>query len=84
MLSGITTKQIEFTGEPGERPNMIRRNTWTKLEGDMEIETTNKSEFKKFDTTRTTIIRRHTDNLTVGEGTIQVPRTDKQKTLFVF
>lgn len=39
----------------------------------MEIETTNRSEFKQFDTTeRTQIVRRRSDNLTIGEGKFEV------------
>lgn len=33
----ITTQRMEFTGESSERPRMIRRNTWTKLEGDILV-----------------------------------------------
>lgn len=33
----ITTQKMEFTGETTERPKMIRRNTWTKLEGDILV-----------------------------------------------
>lgn len=33
----LTTQKMEFTGETTERPRMIRRNTWTKLEGDILV-----------------------------------------------
>lgn len=36
-FSDITTQKMEFTGETSERPRMIRRNTWTKLEGDILV-----------------------------------------------
>uniref|UniRef100_A0A8D8YHU5 Uncharacterized protein n=1 Tax=Cacopsylla melanoneura TaxID=428564 RepID=A0A8D8YHU5_9HEMI len=72
-FTGITTQQVEFTGETTERPVLIRRNTWTKLEGEFTSETTSKSEFKQFDSTqRTEIVKKRADNLTVGEGTIDV------------
>lgn len=70
--TGITTSKEVFTGEVTERPRLIRRNTWTKLEGDIITETTSQSEYKRHDTKRTEIVRRLTDNLTVGEGTIDV------------
>lgn len=37
FYSDITTQKMEFTGETSERPRMIRRNTWTKLEGDILV-----------------------------------------------
>jgi hypothetical protein len=71
--TGITTQQVEFTGELTERPPLIRRNTWTKLEGEFTSETTSQTEFKRFDSTqRTEIVKRRSDNLTVGEGKIDV------------
>lgn len=51
----------------------MRRNTFTKLEGDFETETTSRTEFRQFDQTqRTEIVRRRDDNLTVGEGKFTV------------
>lgn len=37
IILDTTTQKIEFTGETTERPRMIRRNTWTKLEGDILV-----------------------------------------------
>lgn len=57
-----------------ERPRLIRRNTWTKLEGDLTTETTSRSEFKGFEqVTRTESVQRRQDNLTVG-GAFHVSR----------
>lgn len=73
IFTGETTAQVEFTGETTERPRMIRRNTWTKLEGDLIIETTSKSEFKQYDQVdRSELVTKRIDNLTIGEGTIEV------------
>ena len=78
LLSGITTKQLEFTGEMTERPRLIRRNTWTKLEGDLTTETTSRSEFKGFQqVTKTESVQRRQDNLTVG-GTFHVSSRSDQ------
>lgn len=72
-VAGVTTKQMEFLGLPGERPQMVRRNTFTKPEGEFESETTSRSEFRQFDhTQRTEIVQRREDNLTVGEGKFTV------------
>lgn len=74
-FAGVTTKQLEFTGEMSERPRLIRRNTWTKLEGDLETETTSRSEFKGFtQVSRTESVQRRQDNLIVG-GTFHVRST---------
>jgi hypothetical protein len=62
----------EFTGEPAERPRLIRRNTWTKLEGELLAETTSRSEFREFQVLeRTEKVRRRSDNLVLG-GEFQV------------
>lgn len=37
LNADTTTQKMEFTGESTERPRMIRRNTWTKLEGDILV-----------------------------------------------
>lgn len=72
-FAGETTAQAAFTGERTERPPLIRRNTWTKLEGDMLTETTARSEFRDYETVeRTTTVRRREDNLVVGGGHFQV------------
>ena len=63
----------EFRGEPAERPRLIRRNTWTKLEGELFAETTSRSEFREFHVLeRTEKVRRRSDNLLVGGGEFQV------------
>ena len=72
LFTAITTTKEEFRGERVERPRLIRRNTWTKLEGDLFSETTNRTEYREFhDLRRTETVRRREDNLTVG-GTFQV------------
>lgn len=68
-----TTSKHDFTGELGEREKPVRRNTFTKLEGDMSFEeTTSKSEYHAHQTVDKVQITRHKDNLTVGEGRFEV------------
>jgi hypothetical protein len=73
QFTGQRKTVTEFTGERGERPPLIRRNTWTKLEGEIFVETTSRSEFREFEVVeRTEKVRRRSDNLVVGGGEFQV------------
>jgi hypothetical protein len=52
---------------------MVRRNTFTKLEGDTSFEeTTSNTEYVAHQTVERAEISRHRDNLTVGEGRFEV------------
>ncbi|KAL0102066.1 hypothetical protein PUN28_018543 [Cardiocondyla obscurior] len=64
----VTTTELVFTGTPGERPNPIRRNTYTKIEGDFIDETTTRSQYIDHRSIQRAEIIKRTDNLTVGEG----------------
>lgn len=59
----------EYTGETTERVTPIRRNTWTKIEGEMETTTTSTSEYINHSgNIQKVTIKKATDNLqTVGE-----------------
>ncbi|XP_020289920.1 titin isoform X3 [Pseudomyrmex gracilis] len=63
-----TTTELVFTGTPGERPTPIRRNTYTKIEGDFIDETTTRSQYIDHRSIQRAEIVKRTDNLTVGEG----------------
>ncbi|XP_011699680.1 PREDICTED: titin [Wasmannia auropunctata] len=63
-----TTTELVFTGTPGERPIPIRRNTYTKIEGDFTDETTSRSQYIDHHSIQRAEIIKRTDNLTVGEG----------------
>ncbi|KAB0803830.1 hypothetical protein PPYR_00800 [Photinus pyralis] len=61
-----TTSKTTFTGEVGPRPSPIRRNTWTKIEGDFTTDTTSHTDFVDFSTVeKTTIVKKREDNLIV-------------------
>lgn len=64
-----TTNRTEYTGETTERVTPIRRNTWTKIEGEMTTSTTSKSEYVNHSANVEKVtIKKATDNLkTVGE-----------------
>lgn len=59
----------EYTGESTERVTPIRRNTWTKIEGEMTTSTTSTSEYVNHSSkVEKVTIKKATDNLkTVGE-----------------
>lgn len=59
----------EYTGETTERVTPIRRNTWTKIEGEMTTSTTSTSEYVNHSANVEKVtIKKATDNLkTVGE-----------------
>lgn len=61
-----------FTGTPGERPRPVRRNTYTKVEGEFIDSTTTRSEYVDHRTVQRAEIIKRTDNLTVGEGEFTV------------
>ncbi|KAG5317371.1 TXND2 protein, partial [Pseudoatta argentina] len=63
-----TTTELVFTGTPGERPIPIRRNTYTKIEGDFIDETTTRSQYIDHRSIQRAEIVKRTDNLTTGEG----------------
>ncbi|KYN06803.1 hypothetical protein ALC62_02186 [Cyphomyrmex costatus] len=63
-----TTTELVFTGTPGERPMPIRRNTYTKIEGDFTDETTTRSQYIDHHSIQRAEIVKRTDNLIVGEG----------------
>lgn len=67
-----TTSELVFTGTPGERPTPIRRNTYTKIEGDFIDETTTRSQYIDHRSIQRAEIVKRTDNLTVGEGEFTV------------
>ncbi|EZA46410.1 hypothetical protein X777_00187, partial [Ooceraea biroi] len=67
-----TTTDLVFTGTPGERPTPIRRNTYTKTEGDFIDETTTRSQYIDHRSIQRAEIVKRTDNLTVGEGEFTV------------
>lgn len=70
LFSDKTTSRSEYTGETTERVTPIRRNTWTKIEGEMNTSTTSTSEYVNHSANieKTTIIKKATDNLkTEGE-----------------
>lgn len=64
-----TTNRTEYTGETTERVTPIRRNTWTKIEGEMTTSTTSTSEYVNHSANVEKVtIKKATDNLkTVGE-----------------
>lgn len=70
--TGLTTTELVFTGKPGERPSPVRRNTYTKVEGEFIDETTSRTEFIDHRSVQRAEIIRRTDNLTVGEGEFTV------------
>lgn len=73
FLIAETTQQAEFTGLQVERPRLIRRNTFTKLEGDITSETTSSLDFRHYQNVeRTTKVQRREDNIVLGEETFQV------------
>ncbi len=81
VLTAETTQQVEFTGVQTERPRLIRRNTWTKLEGDITTETTSSVDYKQYDTVqRTTKIRPRESSLVIGEENFEV----KENNLLTF
>lgn len=59
----------EYTGETTERVTPIRRNTWTKIEGEMTTSTTSTSEYVNHSANVERVtVKKATDNLkTVGE-----------------
>ncbi|EZA48960.1 hypothetical protein X777_12406 [Ooceraea biroi] len=67
-VAATTTTDLVFTGTPGERPTPIRRNTYTKTEGDFIDETTTRSQYIDHRSIQRAEIVKRTDNLTVGEG----------------
>lgn len=70
--AGTTTTELVFTGTPGERPSPIRRNTYTKVEGEFIDSTTTRSEYVDHRAVQRAEIVKRTDNLTVGEGEFTV------------
>lgn len=83
IIADITTTKTDFTGDQMiERVSPVRRNTWTKLEGDLTTTTTSQAEFIDHKDTfeRTTITQKKTDNL-VMEG--QVDYTTTNQTDFI-
>lgn len=78
FLSATTTTELVFTGTPGERPIPIRRNTYTKIEGDFIDETTTRSQYIDHQSIQRAEIVKRTDNLTVGEGEFTVSKSDAQ------
>lgn len=72
LRKGTTTTELVFTGTPGERPSPIRRNTYTKVEGEFVDSTTTRSEYVDHRTVERAEIVKRTDNLTVGEGEFTV------------
>lgn len=68
----MTTTELVFTGVPGERPSPVRRNTYTKVEGEFIDETTTRSEYIDHRSIQRAEIIKRTDNLTVGEGEFTV------------
>lgn len=76
----ITTNKTEFTGKEitKERASPVRRNTWTKLEGDLTTTTTSQTEY--IDHTdvfeKASVITRKTDNLLI-EGTTDYTTTNQ-------
>lgn len=65
-----TTNRSEYTGETTERVTPIRRNTWTKIEGEMATSTTSTSEYVNHSANveKVTIVKKAKDNLkTEGE-----------------
>ena len=79
--TGLTTTELVFTGKPGERPSPVRRNTYTKTEGDFIDETTSRTEFIDHRSIQRAEIIRRTDNLTVGEGKFTVIKKNPLKSL---
>lgn len=71
---GITTTELVFTGVTGERPLPVRRNTYTKVEGEFTDVTTSRTEFVDHRTVQKAEIIRRTDNL-VTEGEFIVSST---------
>lgn len=72
-IPGETTQQSEFTGIQTERPRLIRRNTFTKLEGDITTETTSSVDFKSYDAVeRTSKVRPKENTIVLGEETFHV------------
>ncbi|KZC04400.1 hypothetical protein WN55_02762 [Dufourea novaeangliae] len=67
-FDSTTTTELVFTGMPGERPSPVRRNTYTKVEGEFMDATTTRSEYIDHRTVQRAEIIKRTDNLTVGEG----------------
>lgn len=67
-FESVTTTELVFTGVPGERPSPVRRNTYTKVEGEFIDETTNRSEYIDHRSVQRAEIIKRTDNLIVGEG----------------
>lgn len=78
---GTTTTELVFTGTPGERPSPIRRNTYTKVEGEFVDSTTTRSEYVDHRTVQRAEIVKRADNLTVGEGefTVSGGKLDRSK-----
>lgn len=72
LRKGTITTELVFTGTPGERPSPIRRNTYTKVEGEFIDSTTTRSEYVDHRTVERAEIVKRTDNLTVGEGEFTV------------
>lgn len=78
LLLATTTTELVFTGTPGERPTPIRRNTYTKIEGDFIDETTTRSQYIDHRSIQRAEIVKRTDNLTVGEGEFTVSKHGTQ------
>lgn len=78
-ISDVTTSRTDFTGEQTiERLSPVRRNTWTKLEGDLTTTTTSQTEFIDHKDTfeKTTIAQKKTDNLII-EGVTDYKTTSQ-------
>lgn len=73
-FDSVTTTELVFTGKPGERPIPVRRNTYTKVEGDFTDETTSRTEYIDHRTVKRAEIFRRADNLTIGEGDFTVKK----------
>ena len=70
--AATTTTELVFTGVSGERPSPVRRNTYTKIEGEFIDATTTRTEYVDHRTVQRAEIIKRTDNLTVGEGEFTV------------
>lgn len=79
-----TTTELVFTGTPGERSTPIRRNTYTKIEGDFVDETTTRSQYIDHHNIQRAEIIKRTDNLTVGEGEFTVSTLNDEFIEFYF
>ncbi|XP_050540241.1 uncharacterized protein LOC126904895 isoform X42 [Daktulosphaira vitifoliae] len=67
-FTDLTTQKVEFTGEASERPRMIRRNTWTKLEGEILMSPKNKEEYPKQPIIKIEKGKKKNDTLNITSG----------------